>query len=232
MTSFSTSVAILRVRKNLDEIDPNGSIMYYPASSENKDNTSLDDIIKRNLPEAINAVHLSAPVTVLSGTDATFDGNVSVDKDGVMGFKLTHSAGEILRMVEFKAKDSDIVVTDVLEEASPEGRKQLNKYIRGRSDRPRLVRTQKDKDSFLYYSVTGNGSSTETFTPSTKVDVCRYILAVKYNLNGTDADPSYSIDSPKIEQNIIDYLTGMVLETYTLPEKAKVFYERSTIFHQ
>jgi len=228
MVSLSTSTAIARVRKNLDEILPNDSDMYIP-SGDNTENPSLDDIIKRNLPEAINAVHLSAPATSLVGDDATFVGNeVSVDTNGVMTFEI-NSTADILRLVSFKAKDSAVVVTDVLEESSPEGRKQLNRFIRGRSDRPRLVRSQVDKKTYKYYTLSFAPSQTTEYTPSEKIDMCKYLPVLKYNISSPAT--SYQIDSESVEQNVIDCLTGMVLETYSQPEKAKTFYDRSIIFH-
>ena len=228
MVSLSTSTAIARVRKNLDEILPNDSNMYIP-SGDNNENPSLDDVIKRNLPEAINAVHLSAPATSLVGDDATFaDNEVSVDTDGVMTFEI-NSTADILRIVSFKAKDSAVVVTDVLEESSPEGRKQLNRFIRGRSDRPRLVRSQGDKKIYKYYTLSSAPLQTTEYTPSEWIDMCKYLPVLKYNITSPAA--SYQIDSESVEQNVIDCLTGMVLETYSQPEKAKTFYDRSIIFH-
>lgn len=138
MHTLSANTAVMLVRRNLDELDPNGSVMY---TDESTDNASLDNTIKRLLPDAINAVHLAAPVAVLEGesVEASEISDTSCE-DGVLTFGL--NIGHLLRLVAFQAIDSDIVVTEVIPEASPEGRKQLNKYIRGRYDRPRLVRMQ------------------------------------------------------------------------------------------
>ena len=146
MTTLNASDVLTLVRKNLDELDPNGSIMYQDengSSADYGDNESLDEIILRNLPEAINAVHLAAPSALLEGEDAVLSGetpapNVTVTLDnGVLSVNLADSA--CIRLVAFQAKDSDIVVTDIIPEASAEAHKQLNQYIRGRKDRPRLV---------------------------------------------------------------------------------------------
>ena len=81
MVTLSPSTAIELVRKNLDELDPNGSVMYEDengSADEYGDNASLDDIIRRNLPEAINAVHLTAPVAMLEGKEHDFTGQDTV----------------------------------------------------------------------------------------------------------------------------------------------------------
>lgn len=230
MFPLLTSDAVILVRKNLDEIDPNGSIMYFPTNSENKDNTSLDDIIIRNLPEAVNAVHLAAPATVLVGKEVhDYENGFTIDSEGVIDFEISTIENDIpLRLVQFKAVDSDIVVTDVLAEASPEGRKQLNRYIRGRFDRPRLVRQQSSPYKYKYYSVTDAKVAeyeTEGDDPSLYIETCTYLPVAAYNATSVD------IDSTRIKQNVIDCLTAMTLETYSQPDKAKVFYDRAAIYH-
>lgn len=152
MDTLLTSSAVELVRKNLDELDPNASVMY---TDENSDNASLDDIIKRNLPEAINAVHLAAPVSLLEGESVSASAlDQLYFEDGVFSFRCKET--KLLRLVAFQMADSPIVLTDIIPEASPEGRKQLNSYIRGTFDRPRLVRKQgitTSYPSFRYYCI-------------------------------------------------------------------------------
>lgn len=229
MTTLSTATAITLVRKNLDEAGLNESVMY---TDENNDNLSLDDIIKKNLPEAINAIQKIAPVHLLEGEEYTFKksgssegGSVSVSSDGVLTF--TPSAGSnYLRLVAFRAVDSDIVVTDALKEASPEGRKQLNVRIRGRYDRPRLVRQQGavTPPTFKYYTlkpttVAGLGS------PSNAIAVFSFVKEQFYSESAT----SYPI-SRLLRQNIIDWLTGIVMETYANQSAQQTFFGRATSF--
>ena len=155
MVTLSPSDAVALVRKNLDEIAPNGSAMYDPDNTYG-DNASMDDIIRRNLPEAINAVNTAAPAQLLEGKSVSAS-NPSVSSDGVLSFSLPEGS-RFLRLVAFQASDSPIVVTDVLPEASGEGHKQLNRYIRGRYDRPRLVLLQgrHTEPEFKYYSLREN----------------------------------------------------------------------------
>ena len=204
MTTITPAAAVVLVRKNLDELDPNGSVMY-----SGEDNTSLDDIIKRMLPEAINMVHLAAPVQMLEGKQGTIS-NPSVT-DGVLSF----STNNFLRLVSFKASDSDIVITDPIPEASPEGRKQLNPYIRGRYDRPRLVRLQA-QDSFKYYSLKAS---------TTAADAVSVFLVVEEQTYNNEGDEI----SYRRRQNIIDCLTAKVMETYN-DQRAQSFYQKANDF--
>ena len=226
MISLSTSTAIMLVRKNLDEIEPNGSVMY---DDENQDNRSLSDIICRNLPEAINSVHQAAPVQLLEGKsveDVDLD-SVNVTDDGILSFVLAADT-HFLRLVAFEAADSPIVVTDVLGEATPEGRKQLNPYIRGRADRPRLVLSQGRHTGpvFKYYSLdtTSDGFTAIQDEPSSAIDKLSFVQEQFYDGEATE----YSI-SRRLRQNIIDCVTAMVLETYS-DQRAQSFYQKAVTF--
>ena len=230
MTALSTSVAIDLVRKNLDEIDPNGSIMYNSENGSSADfteNKSLELTIKRSLPEAINAVHLAAPVELLDweDDDAT-PASVSVDSDTQKILTFTLAANyDFLRLVAFKATDSDIVVTNVIPQASVEGRKQANKYIRGQYDRPRLVREQGTASDaavkFHYYSLK---SAYSGLTPGVMIEFVRIIKKQEYDSSATSYNISY-----RVKQNIIDYLTALVLEVYS-DQRAQVYYQKASIY--
>ena len=221
MTTLTPSDAVSLVRKNLDELDPNGSVMYDPDNAYG-DNASLDDTIKRMLPEAVNAVHLAAPVQLLEGKSATIAAP-SVSDDGVLSFSLG-SGSKYLRLVAFRAADSAVVVTDTIPEASPEGRKQLNKYVRGRYDRPRLVLLQgrHTEPAFKYYTI----SDLETYSasPETAIALCTYVEEQFYASDATGYDISR-----RLRQNIIDYLTARVMETFSDP-RAQSWYQKANTY--
>ena len=218
MYTLDVDEALLAVRKNLDELDPNESMMYVPAGG---DNASLDETIRRTLPEAINAVHAAAPVQLLEGrtdilyTDCPFD-----DDRKVLEVIFPEP---LLRLVAFQAKDSEKVVTDVVPEASPEGHKQLNKYLRGRHDRPVLVELQGSHGrSHLYYyslaeAVPVGDSSQE------RVKQCLWIPQYMY----AAANTSYDV-STALRDRIIDHLTGMVLAIFGETEKANYFITKAS----
>lgn len=213
MQTLSLSDAIVLVRKNLDEVDPNGSVMY---TDDDSDNSSLDDIIAKNLPEAINAINLTAPVTLIEGKVLKSEiEKVSVE-DGVLSFSLPNGT-RFLRFVAFKASDSNFVVTDILGEGTAEGRKQLNKWLCGQPDCPRLVLLHKgDELSFKYYSTTADSP----------IDYFEYVEELIYS----DDASSYEIAS-RLRQNIIDCLTAMVMEIYS-DQRAQYFLQKASNFQR
>ena len=231
MINLRVSDAVELVRKNLDELDPNGSIMLDDengSSAEFGDNSSLNDIIARSLPEAINAVHLAAPVQLLEGESPRDEEEyfmLDVDSEGVLTFGLIPGLN-FLRLVSFQAVDSNIVVTEVIGEATPEGRKQLNPYIRGRYDCQRLVQLQGWRYIFKYYSL---DTSRDEFPqlasdPYSAIAEFRYIPEYSFAANTTQ----YKVSS-LLKQNIIDCLTAKVLEIYG-SQQAQVFWQKANSY--
>ena len=218
MFALDVNKAILAVRKNLDELDPNESVMY---PTDDGDNASLDETIRRTLPEAINAVHGAAPVQLLEGKDNGFTVSCPFDGDRTV-LEIVFSA-PLLRLVSFQATDSKRVVTEVFPEASPEGHKQLNTYLRGRFDRPALVELQghHGECKLRYYSlqtaVPAGGAAAD------KVQQLHWIPQYKY----AAATTSYDIATSMLER-IIDHLTGMVLAIFGEANKATYFLNKSS----
>jgi hypothetical protein len=227
MTDLSISEVVEAVRKNLDELDPNGnaSVMYTDEAS---DNESLTDVIARFIPEAINAIHMAAPVALLEGKDFVVGDLDSVTEDGGVLAVTLDDGTDFLRLVAFRAKDSAIVVTDAIPEASAEGRKQLNPYIRGRYDRPRLVQLQgaHTGPSFKYYTLDTEGSGYSGYhtTPSSAIAQLTFIQEQFYDEDAED----YPI-SRRLRQNIIDYVTASVMVTYN-DQRAQTYFEKANNF--
>lgn len=211
MVTLSATDAISLVRKNLDEQDPNASVMY-DADNAWGDNASLDSVIRRTVPEAVNAVNRMADSRLLEGVAASVSG-ASVSGD-VLSFSISQN---ILRIVAFQAADSPVVLGDWVEEYSPEGRKQLDPYVRGTWDDPRLVKVQGGAQSFRYYSLKpGSGYSGN---PASAVGKCLVVpeqtLAESYNVALLLREPT------------ILHLTGMVCSIYGEFDKAKYFFEKA-----
>lgn len=144
MVTLTKENAIKAVRKNLDEQGWNPSEMYGVS----EDNVELDRIIERTIPEAIDAVHLAAPASALEGAESSFV--EEAESDGVLRFR---TGKPVLRFVSFRAADSDVAISEAVAENSPNGRMQLNKYVRGTSDNPVLVMQSGTRDCFKYYTV-------------------------------------------------------------------------------
>lgn len=232
MIKLTSTEALALVRKNLDELDPNGSIMYDDENGSAfpyGDNMSLSDIIKRSLPEAINAIQAIAPVQLLEGKpfEPSDLNSASIQDDGVLILYLK-VATNFLRLVAFEAADSNVVVSDVLSEASPEGRKQLNPHIRGRYDRPRLVLEQGRHTGpvLKYYSLNPEGANFAAYKATPTSAITRLTFVQEQFHPG----PTAGFDiSRRLRQNILDYLTAMVLDIYG-NQRAQVFYQKASNF--
>ena len=209
--------AILLVRKNLDEQRVNDSDML---DVDDLDSNEFEEVLEKNLPEAINSVHTAAPVTILDGEtlDADEISGASISA-GVLSFGTRQ---EMLRLIAFKASDSPYVVCDPVPEYSAEGRMQLNPYTRGTSDRPRLVLLQgKVEDylsSFKYYSIEHSFAA-----PEQAIERFEYIPMYHYKKDGPD---SYRVAENVIE-NVINYLTAIMLATYNSSDKAAYFFTKA-----
>ena len=210
MYTLSIADAVAAVRKNLDEQGLNESVMY---GDENADNDSLDSIIAKTLPEAVNDIHAAAPAYLLEGREITDFKTCGYD-DRVLFFTFD---ADCLRIAAFQAADSGIVLTEAIPEASAEGRKQLNKWIRGTYDNPRLVQIQGETylPSFRYYSL-----KDETYKDNPKAAVKQ--LRVIDNLSWDAEAESYPV-STDLRDSIIYQLTALVCRIYGKADAAEYF---------
>ena len=215
MFSILVDDAIKFVRRNIDEQEQNDSDMM---AVEDNDSTAFEELCKTLLPEAINDIHLSAPIELLDGIQINKSedlSDVAISED-TLTFKLNKS---FLRLVAFKASDSTITLSRVVNEVSNEGRMQLNPYTRGTFDNPCLVLKQGNSESenkFAYYSL-----QTDFEDPNDAIERMEYLPKYRY-VFGEDVD-QYEV-AGKIANNIIDQLTAKVLMVYNQAEKANFFF--------
>lgn len=216
MDQFTPDAAVKLVRNNLDELDMNGSAMY----DTDNDNNSLDNTIKRHLPEAINAVHMAAPTRLLEGENATdkIEGlGYNRLAEGVWSYDFAIDDPAYLRLVAMASSANPLyVVTEVQPMGGVSSRKQLNPYIRGRYDRPRLVQYPPNgTPEFCFYSFKSQND---------KISSLFIIRRQDYDASAT----GYNY-SPRLKQNIVDCLTAKVLETFG-DQRAQSFYQRAYTF--
>lgn len=208
MYTIGLDKARMLVRKNLDEQAENASSMLADVDSE-----ELDLLIDKMLPEAINAVHEAAPIEVLEGEKKNFL-RCGVNGDGVGEY--SYDDGGILRVVSFKANDSDVYGHGVVDDSSNMGRQQLNPYTRGDAGNPVLVRMPENEYSretpmFRYYCHQSKSIQTEL-----EVHV---ILRSEYD----STKSSYVVD-PSCKDRAIYYLTGMVAKALGMGDAASHWY--------
>lgn len=244
MYSLTIPQAVAAVRKNLDESGLNLSMMYAPptGSSEATDNDEMDATIARTIPEAVNFIIQAAPASFLEGVELSLDEEEYTAEGKVIEFSLND---EILRLVRMKAADTDQIVTDILSEASPEGRMQLNPSVRGTYDKPRLVQLVggQNTPTFRYYSLkeelqtsdsedqgeeSDSSEDVNEVTFQDLVDVFEYLPPCQlergtlYHASTPSQPASYDVPHDLVDK-ILYRLTGMVLVIYGENEKANYF---------
>jgi len=231
MNKISTTEATTYVRKQLDELGLNPSDMY--AGSGN-DNASLDDIILRQLPDAINEIVEVAPAFTLEPIvtcTATQKAETIESGDAVgslTSIKDTNNKEyHIIRIVKCKAIDSNIIITESIPEVSPEGRMQLNPYIRGVWDNPILVLKQGHTSEYNYFTHKEVGGSN-------KIEEFSFIPKYEY-MSGdawtaaTASDPGFYKVPSAIKDNILNRLAGLVLTAFGQNDKASFYYARAEV---
>lgn len=220
MRRLGSDEAVRLVRKNLDEQEINYSDMYNPETempNEDSDSENLDSFIEKTLPEAINIVQMVAPSIILDGMDAVADGKLSIVPDGdVLGIVLDDT---LLRLVNFRAFDSNLALFGYVSEDSAEARMQLNPYSRASYDRPVLVRIvgrEISRKTYFKYYCTKYGI-TEEMAPDA---VARFEYIPEYHYSPSVTE--YNV-SEQLVDRVIYQLTGMCLAVLGNLEQAKYF---------
>ena len=133
MYSLTVKGAFAYVRRAIDELTSAEEIGHLVEP----DAIDLHRLVEGAMVEAVVKAYSLAPGLTLEGEAAVKGKDYELElKDGVVTISmLTPTA----RVVSVQCKDSEVILSDLVPENSAEGRKQLNKYIRGTYDDPRLV---------------------------------------------------------------------------------------------
>lgn len=205
------------VRASIDELAEPSDMLV----DEILDDRNLHLTVKHILPEAFNTIILNAPSNMLEGLNDLGALDCTINKGEIQYLSIEpdfqNEDDEFLRLASFRAHGSDVVVTDCVDEASPVGRMQLNKYVCGTPDNPVLVKVHGNhtNPSFRYYMPVNGSSQVDEFT---------FIKKAK-ELNDDDE----AIDCPSmLKTAVLDYLVGLVLQTYGENDKASIFITRAT----
>lgn len=219
------SNAIEFVRARMDELSYNNDDMIVPAD----DDRNFDNTVEKLLPEAAEFVYRAAPANLLEpqeeiavpapGTQVTGILSSELRQDGSIAVTIDLDGG-FLRMVSFKAGDSDIFVTDTVAHDSPKARMQANSYTRGTYDDPVVVERKTPRRLHLAYYSVRDPEAAPGF-------VIEKINKPSYS---EDVDGK-SIFSPDfLNLAVLNRLTGMVLETYGSAQQAQAFYQKSATY--
>jgi hypothetical protein len=221
--TLSKSISFVRAR--IDEIAYNQDDMILAAL----DDRNLDTTIEQLLPESAEVVFRSVPVQMLE-PEVEFDSSTATPGDYTQSGvnSINHITGEnhvdveldggakLLRLVYFSAADSPIVVTSAVPFNSPLARQQSNPYVRGTYDAPVLVqRNLANGGVRLYYFGTEDAAISFGY--------------IRKSVYRTDEQLNKYIFCPReLENNVLNILTGKILETYG-DNRSELFYKKASI---
>lgn len=152
MYSLTVKGAFAYVRRAIDELTTAEGIGHLV----DPDAIDLHRLVEGAMVEAVVKAYSLAPSHILEGETAVEGKDYELElKDKVVTISmLTPTA----RVVSVQCNDSEVILSDLIPENSAEGRKQLNQYIRGTYDDPRLVLLKQWKGdnmpSMRYYTTT------------------------------------------------------------------------------
>lgn len=225
MYQLSINSATSFVRTALDELTTVEEIgMLVDADAVN-----LQRLVVNSICEAVVKTHMGASPSMISGIVATVpkaeeEANPEAEEDPVFSTELDPVSGVVtitmltdtLRVVSVQAEDSPVVVCNIYPEHSAEGRKQLNKYVRGVSDDPRVVMQKRWSDT--YKPILKYYSTEQTTCPEITLEYIPYPVL---------QDAMIDV-SPQLEYAVLNELVAMVLDSVKEHDKAALYRAKST----
>lgn len=198
MYSLTVNAAYAYVRKAIDELTSAEEIGLLV----DPDGLNLHKLVEGHMVEAVTKAYAFAPALFLEGEAAVKDTDYNLSlNDGVVTIDMKTPTSKVLSV---KSKDSEIVVTDMVAESSPEGRMQLNKYVRGTYDEPVLVLQKQWNGDHLprmkYY--------TTTIEKEKDLEFDIEFLPLPMLLEG-----EIKI-APRLEYVVLNLIVAMVLDSY------------------
>jgi hypothetical protein len=208
MKQLEVNTAYQFVQTVLDELTNTGEAVDLAA-----DTTDIEKLVESVLVEAVITTHTGAPSVLVDGVVGTEgEDYISSLNDGVVKIEMQSDA---LRVVSVQASDSTAVVTDILPEASPEARKQLNKHTRGVYDDPAVVMCKRREED--YKPVLKYYSAKEETCPDMTVEYVPYPV-----MNGDAVEVC-----PRLEYAVLNEVAAAVLDALKESQKAAIYRTKS-----
>lgn len=208
MFPLTVKGALAYVRKAIDELTSVEDIGMLVSP----DAVNLHRLVEGCMVEAVLKTYAQAPAESMEGVMAEEESDYKLIglKDGVVTISFETP---IARMLSLRCVDSEIIVSDLIPENSAEARKQLNKYVRGTFDDPRVV-LQKvwngDNMPILkYYTTTKEGLDEVSFD----IEVLPYPALVEGVVQ----------IAARMEFPVLNNIVALVLDSYAQTELADRF---------
>lgn len=206
MYQLTVKSALAYVRKALDELTSVEDIDMLVGP----DALDLSKIVEGYMTEAVIKTYAAASAVLLEGVMAEDDDAAYTLTDKVITITMNVPVAKILSV---KCSDSDMIVSELIPEDSAEGRKQLDKYVRGTYDDPRVVLQKKwngDHMPILKYYTTENKSLLEG---DVEVEYLPYPELVEGVVQ----------IAPRMEYPVLNNIVAMVFDSLNDPTRAEFF---------
>lgn len=211
MYQLTVKAALEYVRKSIDELMSNEEL----GMLIDPDAIDLHRLVEGFIVEAVYKTYSLAPITSLEGKQAVAGEDYSFDISNSVA--TISMLSPIARLLSLKCSDSDIILSEMIPEDSAEGRKQLNKYIRGTYDDPRLVLQKKWQGDHMprmkYYTTKEEESDDITFD----IEYLPYPELVEGVVK----------IAPRTEYAVLNQVVAMVLDSIRESEQAEKFRVKS-----
>lgn len=229
MYQLTVSAAREYVRKAMDELVSVEDIGMLVSP----DAIDLHKLVEGCIIEAVVKVHSNAPAILIEGKSGVKGVDFeSVIKDGVITLTMMK---ETLRIASVKVSDSGHVVTEFFPEDSPMSRMQLNKYVRGVADDPKVVVAKKGagdhRPILRYYSTTKKNVYKDEQDAAEGSAEDYVIVDIEY-VPYPYIDETIVNISPLLEYPVLNEITAMVLDSINEHEKAQLFRAKSLEYMQ
>ena len=206
MIQLSISAACAYVRKVMDELISVEEIGMLVSP----DAVDLHKLVEGSIVEAAVKVHNLAPSVMIDG----ILGTAGTDYETSLTEKVLTITmkKDTIRVASVKASDSSIIVSDLVPEDSAEGRKQLDKYVRGVPDDPRLVLAKVwagDNLPVLKYYTTETAEVELYYVPYPEIEETIIMIC------------------PKLEYAVLNEIAAMVLDILGEHDKAAIYREKA-----
>jgi hypothetical protein len=210
MFQLSISATCAYVRRVLDELTSVEEIGMLVSP----DAVDIHKLVEGTIVESAVKIHNLAPAIMLDGVKGTEGDDYTLDlANNVITITMKK---DTIRVSSIKAMDSDIVVCDFIPEDSAEGRKQLNKYVRGIPDDPRVVLAKEWNGNYQpilrYYTYLS-----EKLTPMIELYYVPYP-----EINETIVEIC-----PKLEYAVLNEVVASVLDSLNEHDKAALYRDKA-----
>lgn len=211
MYQLTVMAAHAYARRALDELVSVEDTNMLTSNLTSADPVSLRKLVEGFMVEAVLKTYASAPAIILDGAWGQEGEDYTLElNNGVVTISMETP---VYRILSVKCSDSDYVLGDMIPENSAEGRKQLNAYIRGTYDDPRLVLLERwngdNKPRMKYYS-------------TTETDVKKVGFEIEF-LPYPELVESVVEIAPRTEYAVLNQIVALVLDSFREPDLADRF---------